>query len=168
ASGCQTCHAGALLGGNMYQKIGVVKPWPDTSDPGRYQVTKNEADKFMFKVPSLRNIEKTGPYFHDGKIATLKEAIAKMADYQVGKTLSDADIQSIETWMKSLTGVIPADYIKQPELPRALARLRSRAKRTEGASSHPSSRAAGLAKYVRMIPAPARVIEVRVSIIARS
>jgi cytochrome c peroxidase len=122
ASGCQTCHAGALLGGNMYQKIGVVKPWPDTSDPGRYQVTKNEADKFMFKVPSLRNIEKTGPYFHDGKIATLKEAIAKMADYQVGKTLSDADIQSIETWMKSLTGVIPADYIKQPELPKSTSK----------------------------------------------
>jgi len=122
ASGCQTCHAGALLGGNMYQKIGMVKPWPDTSDPGRSKVTKNEADKFMFKVPSLRNIEKTGPYFHDGKIATLKEAIAKMSEYQVGKTLSDADIQSIETWMKSLTGEIPADYIKQPTLPKSTSK----------------------------------------------
>jgi cytochrome c peroxidase len=122
ASGCQTCHAGALLGGNMYQKIGVVKPWPDTSDPGRSKVTKSEADKFMFKVPSLRNIEKTGPYFHNGKVATLKEAIAKMSDYQVGKTLSDADIQSIETWMKSLTGEIPADYIKQPELPKSTSK----------------------------------------------
>src|SRR5674476_1168569 len=80
------------------------------------QSDKREADRYMFKVPSLRNIEKTGPYFHNGKIATLKEAIAKMADHQVGKTLSDAEIQSIETWMKSLTGVIPADYIKQPEL----------------------------------------------------
>src|SRR5450759_1899842 len=103
----------------MDQKIGVVKPWPDTSDPGRYQVTKNEADTFMFKVPSLRNIEKTGPYFHDGKIATVKEAIAKMSEYQVGKTLSDADIQSIESWMKCLTGEIPAGYIKRPELPKS-------------------------------------------------
>lgn len=119
ASGCQTCHAGALVGGNIYQKIGMVKAWPNTSDPGRSKVTKNEADKFVFKVPSLRNIEKTGPYFHDGKTATLKEAIAKMAEYQVGKTLNDADIQSIETWMKSLTGEIPADYIKQPALPKS-------------------------------------------------
>jgi cytochrome c peroxidase len=122
ASGCQTCHAGALLGGNMFQKIGMAKPWPDTSDPGRFKVTKSEADKFVFKVPSLRNIEKTGPYFHNGKIATLKEAIAKMADYQVGETLSDAEIQSIETWMKSLTGAIPADYIQQPELPRSTSK----------------------------------------------
>ena len=122
ASGCQTCHAGALLGGNMFQKIGTVKPWPDTSDPGRFKVTKSEADKFMFKVPSLRNIEKTGPYFHDGKVATLKEAITKMADYQVGKTLSIAEIQSIETWMKSLTGEIPTDYIKQPELPKSTSK----------------------------------------------
>jgi cytochrome c peroxidase len=119
ASGCTTCHAGALVGGNMYQKIGAAKPWPDTSDPGRSNVTKNEADRFMFKVPSLRNVEKTGPYFHDGKIATLKDAIARMAEYQVGKKLSDADIQSIETWLKSLTGEIPADYIKQPELPKS-------------------------------------------------
>ena len=122
ASGCQTCHAGALLGGNMFQKIGVVKPWPDTSDLGRFKVTKSEADKFMFKVPSLRNIEQTGPYFHDGKIATLKEAIAKMADHQVGKTLSDEEIQSIATWMKSLTGEIPAEYIKEPALPKSTSK----------------------------------------------
>ena len=119
ASGCQTCHAGALVGGNIFQKIGVVKPWPNTSDEGRAKVTKNAADRFMFKVPSLRNVEKTGPYFHDGKIATLKDAIAKMGDYQVGKVLTDADIQSIETWLKCLTGDIPADYIKQPELPKS-------------------------------------------------
>ena len=122
ASGCQTCHAGALLGGNMFQKIGAVKAWPETSDPGRFKVTKSEADKFMFKVPSLRNIEKTGPYFHDGKTATLKEAIAKMGEYQVGKTLSDAEVQSIATWMQSLTGEIPADYIKQPDLPKSTSK----------------------------------------------
>jgi cytochrome c peroxidase len=122
SSGCQTCHAGVLLGGNMYQKIGTAKPWPDTSDPGRFKVTKSEADKFMFKVPSLRNIEETSPYFHDGKVPTLNGAIAKMADYQVGKTLSDAEIQSIVVWMKALTGEIPADYIKQPELPKSTSK----------------------------------------------
>jgi len=118
-SGCRTCHAGALVGGNLYQRIGTVKPWPESSDPGRYKVTKSEADKFVFKVPSLRNIEKTAPYFHDGKTATLNSAIAKMADYQVGKTLTEAEIQSIATWLKSLTGDLPADYIKPPVLPKS-------------------------------------------------
>jgi cytochrome c peroxidase len=122
ASGCRSCHAGALLGGNMFQKIGTVKPWPDTSDPGRFKVTKSETDRLLFKVPSLRNIEMTGPYFHDGKVPTLNGAIVKMADHQVGKTLSDAEIQSIATWMKSLTGEIPADYIKPPELPKSTSK----------------------------------------------
>lgn len=122
ASGCQTCHAGALLGGNMFQKIGTVKPWPDSSDPGRFKVTKSEADKLMFKVPSLRNIEKTGPYFHNGKVPTLNGAVETMADYQVGKTLSDAEIQSIVTWLRCLTGEIPADYIKPPELPKSTSK----------------------------------------------
>lgn len=119
ATGCQTCHAGALLGGNMYQRIGMVKPWPDTSDPGRFKVTKSEADKFLFKVPSLRNIEKTGPYFHNGKVPDLDGAVAKMADYQLSKVLGAAEIQSIVTWMRSLTGEIPADYINKPELPKS-------------------------------------------------
>lgn len=122
ASGCSTCHAGPLVGGNIYQKIGIVKPWPDNTDPGRAKITGSEGDKFMFKVPSLRNVEKTGPYFHNGKIATLRESIAMMADHQVGKTLSDAELQSIETWMKSLTGEIPAGYIRQPELPKSTSK----------------------------------------------
>lgn len=121
-SGCPTCHAGSLLGGNMYQKLGAAKSWPDASDPGRLKVTNNEADRMMFKVPSLRNIEKTGPYFHDGKVTSLNEAIVKMADYQVGTKLSDTDVQSIMAWMSSLTGDIPADYIKPPELPKSTAR----------------------------------------------
>src|SRR5581483_109614 len=89
ASGCHACHAGTLLGGNMFQKIGAVKPWPDNSDPGRFKVTKSEADRLLFKVPSLRNIEKTGPYFHNGTVGTLDDAVLKMADYQVGKTLGE-------------------------------------------------------------------------------
>jgi cytochrome c peroxidase len=121
-AGCPTCHAGMLLGGNMYQKLGAVKPWPDSSDPGRAKVTQAEADQMMFKVPSLRNIEKTAPYFHNGKVATLSDAITEMADYQLGKALTPADIQSIEAFLKALTGEIPAEYIKPPELPKSTAK----------------------------------------------
>ncbi len=119
STGCTTCHAGTYMGGSMFQKAGAVKPWPDAADPGRFKVTKNDDDKMMFKVPSLRNIEKTGPYFHDGKTSTLVEAIAKMSEYQVGKTLTDAEAKSIETFLKALTGDIPGDYIKQPVLPKS-------------------------------------------------
>jgi cytochrome c peroxidase len=122
ATGCQTCHAGALVGGNLYQKIGVMRQYPDTSDPGRAKVTKNDSDKLVFKVPSLRNIEKTGPYFHNGKVATLDEAVRQMTDYQLGKQLSEAEVRSVVTWLKSLTGEIPVEYIKAPELPKSTAR----------------------------------------------
>ena len=118
-SGCGTCHAGAYLGGNLFQKMGAVKDWPDTNDLGRAKVTKSDADRMMFKVPSLRNIEKTAPYFHDGKTATLSAAISKMAEYQLGKTLTPEQLTSMETFLKALTGDVPADLIKQPELPKS-------------------------------------------------
>lgn len=73
----------------------------------------------VFKVPSLRNIKKTGPYFHDGSVATLDEAIRNMAVHQRGVTLTDAQVKSIEIWMGSLTGQIPMNYIKPPELPKS-------------------------------------------------
>ncbi len=117
AAGCQTCHVGTYLGGNLFQKLGVAKPWPDTSDPGREKVTKSEADRMVFKVPSLRNIAKTGPYYHNGQVATLEEAVSKMAEYQLGKTLPPAEVKSITTYLNSLTGDLPVDYIKQPPLP---------------------------------------------------
>jgi cytochrome c peroxidase len=118
-AGCQTCHAGAYLGGNLYQKLGMVQAWPDSSDSGRFKVTKSQSDQMVFKVPSLRNIEKTGPYFHNGKIGTLEQAVSSMAEYQLGKKLTDAQVKSIVTWMKSLTGDLPAEYTKQPELPKS-------------------------------------------------
>ena len=71
AAGCQYCHYGVYVGGNSFQKLGVVKPWANQTDEGLYQLTKDDNDKMVFKVPSLRNIEKTGPYFHDGSVATL-------------------------------------------------------------------------------------------------
>jgi cytochrome c peroxidase len=121
-TGCQTCHAGTYLGGNQYQRLGAVKPWPDTSDPGREKVTKNEADRMVFKVPGLRNIEKTGPYFHNGKVATIEEATSLMAEYQLGKTLSPEKTNSIVVFLKSLTGDLPVEYIQRPDLPKSTSK----------------------------------------------
>ena len=121
-AGCQACHAGVYLGGNQYQRLGAVKPWPDTSDPGREKVTKNEADRMVFKVPSLRNIEKTGPYYHNGMVEKLEDAISRMAEYQLGKSLTPEKVNSIATFLKALTGDVPAEYIKAPELPKSTAK----------------------------------------------
>ena len=115
-TGCPTCHMTATVGGKMFQKIGLVHPYP-TADLGRYEVTKNEADKYFFKVPSLRNVAKTGPYFHDGSVKTLPEAVRKMAWHQLGKQLSDADVQSIVVFLGSLTGKVDEVYIAVPTLP---------------------------------------------------
>jgi cytochrome c peroxidase len=101
-SGCTACHNGATLGGQMYQKLGLVKPYA-TKDLGRYEQTKNEADKFVFKVPSLRNVAKTGPYFHDGSVKTLPEAVSLMAEYQLGKQLTAQQVSDIVTFLNSLT-----------------------------------------------------------------
>ncbi len=121
ATGCQSCHLGPYLGGSSFQKLGLAKEWPSKSDAGRYQVTKVEGDKMMFKVPSLRNISKTGPYFHDGSVPTLAEAIRKMAVYERGVELSDADVKAIATWLDTLTGNIPQNYIAKPALPKNTA-----------------------------------------------
>jgi cytochrome c peroxidase len=115
--GCMVCHTGEFLGGSMYQKVGAVEPWTNQKDPGRYSVTKDERDRMVFKVPSLRNIAKTAPYFHDGSAKTLPEAVQMMGRHQLGLELSQAEVASIVTWLNSLTGELPADYIKKPALP---------------------------------------------------
>jgi cytochrome c peroxidase len=106
-TGCTACHMGSTLGGQLYQKLGLVKDYP-TTDLGRFEVTKNEADKKLFKVPSLRNVAKTGPYFHDGSVKTLEEAVSKMGEYQLGKNLSNEEVTSIVTFLNALTGTVPA------------------------------------------------------------
>ncbi len=116
-AGCITCHSGVYVGGQTYQKLGLLKPWPSQTDPGRMKETKNEADRMMFKVPGLRNVEKTGPYFHDGSVDSLEEATKLMATHQLGKELTDAQVKSIVTWMKTLTGEVPESYIAMPTLP---------------------------------------------------
>lgn len=90
-TGCPTCHMTATIGGQMYQKLGLVHPY-ESKDLGRYDVTKQDADKYFFKVPSLRNVEKTGPWFHDGSVTTLSQAIDLMAWHQLGKKLEPADV----------------------------------------------------------------------------
>ncbi len=120
--GCQACHSGPYVGGSTYQKLGLVKPWPNQTDLGRYGVTKQDGDRFLFKVPSLRNIEKTGPYYHDGSVATLEAAVERMAEFQLGKKPPAAEIASVVAWLKSLTGDLPADYIKEPVLPKSTAK----------------------------------------------
>ena len=115
SNGCVACHSGNLLGGMMYQKLGSAKAWPNQKDQGRFQLTKKPEDKMMFKVPSLRNIEKTGPYFHDGSADTLIEAIKMMGKHQLGREISDKDAKEIETFLKTLTGELSKDIAKAPE-----------------------------------------------------
>lgn len=102
-AGCIACHNGPLLGGNSYQKMGVLNPYANTKDLGRYEVTKKDTDKYFFKVPSLRNVALTAPYFHDGGAETLEEAVRQMAHLQLNKNLSDEEVKSIVTFLKALT-----------------------------------------------------------------
>jgi cytochrome c peroxidase len=115
--GCMTCHTGEMVGGSMFQKAGIAAPWPNQDDQGRFEVTKLESDRMLFKVPSLRNVAKTAPYFHDGSASTLEEAIEMMARHQIGEELTASDVASIATWLGALTGELPMAYIAPPTLP---------------------------------------------------
>lgn len=103
--GCIRCHNGPLLGGMLYQKVGLYAPYKNTADTGRFIVTKDENDKYVFKVASLRNVTLTAPYFHDGKVATLAEAVDEMATLELGITLENAEIDAILRFLTTL-----ADY----------------------------------------------------------
>jgi cytochrome c peroxidase len=118
-TGCTTCHAGVALGGQMFQKFGIYGNYWDLTksakvDSGKITISKNAADLYVFKVPSLRNVEKTGPYFHDGSVTDLNKAISIMAKAELNKTLSDAEAKSIATFLKTLTGKVPEDAMKNP------------------------------------------------------
>ena len=115
-TGCTTCHIGSLLGGNMYHKFGLYDDyWKHTKsekiDEGRFTETGNEGDKFMFKVPSLRNVEKTFPYYHDGSVESMSDAIQIMAVTQLNKELTDLELKNIGEFLKSLTGEIPKEAL---------------------------------------------------------
>ena len=114
---CVMCHSGPYLGGRMYQRLGLEKSWDWDDDQGRFDVTGNEGDRQVFKVSSLRNIAMTGPYFHNGSITALDEAVNVMAIHQLDKTLDQSQVQLIVTFLESLTGEIDVAYIARPELP---------------------------------------------------
>jgi len=115
--GCQTCHFGPGMGGGMFQKLGLVMPWRDTRDLGRFELSKQDSDRQVFKVPSLRNVAETAPYYHDGSVPTLEEAVHLMGRHQLGKELSKQDIGSIVTFLRTMTGPLPLELINKPELP---------------------------------------------------
>lgn len=115
-SGCTACHNGVAVGGNSFQKMGVVEAYKATSPAeGRVAVTKDEADRFAFKVPTLRNVELTYPYFHDGEASTLSQAVDTMGRIQLGKTFSAEENGKIVAFLKTLTGEQPS--FKMPILP---------------------------------------------------
>jgi len=124
ATGCAGCHSGKLLGGTMNQRFGLVKDyWLETGsskvDVGRFAATKKEEDKYVFRVPMLRNVAKTPPYFHDGSVEQLDRAVRIMASVQLGKTLDDPTVRSIVSFLESLTGEVPANYAppgRRPEM----------------------------------------------------
>ena len=108
--GCASCHQGLNIGGNMYQKLGIMEDYfaarglVSASDLGRFNITKREQDRYFFKVPSLRNVAVTPPYLHDGSAATLEEAVQVMARYQLGKKLRPAEVAKIVAFLRTLTG----------------------------------------------------------------
>lgn len=107
-SGCVACHNGEAVGGNSFQKMGVVEPYHAKSEAqGRSAVTGKDADRFNFKVPTLRNVEMTYPYFHDGAANTLTEAVDIMGRLQLGKTFTDKENAAIVAFLKTLTGDQP-------------------------------------------------------------
>ncbi len=120
--GCASCHSGVGVGGGSFQKFGVTANyWPVTGsqeiDQGRYLVTHDDADLYVFKVPSLRNVAMTPPYFHDGSVPSLDRAVVIMAKLQLGADLGPDDTRDIVAFLGSLTGEMPKDFITAPILP---------------------------------------------------
>ncbi|MDY6942364.1 MAG: cytochrome-c peroxidase [Pseudomonadota bacterium] len=124
--GCGACHGGLNMGGRMYARFGAVKdPGVDLlppADKGRYEVTHSAGDEFAFKVPSLRNIALTAPYFHTGRIWDLEQAVTVMAESQLGMQLSEDEVSKIAAFLMSLTGEQP--QVTYPILPPSVATTR--------------------------------------------
>jgi len=130
AVGCVGCHSGVTVGGQMYQKFGVTQDyWIATGskeielfkgrDKGRFQDTKNDADAFIFKVQQLRNVAVTPPYFHDGSVADLHDAVRIMGKLQLGRDLGTDEVNDIVAFLESLTGEVPQQFASVPSLPPA-------------------------------------------------
>ena len=120
--GCAGCHFSPFVGGQMYQKFGMFEPYQkytksEKVDEGKFAVTKNDSDKFVFKVPVLRNVAMTAPYFHDGSVDKLADAVWIMGKIQLGKDLPKEQVQDIVAFLHALTGKIPEEVLTIPVLP---------------------------------------------------
>jgi len=115
-TGCITCHIGPAVGGGTFQKLGVVERY-ETDDTGRFELTGIESDRFVFKVPSLRNVAETGPWLHDGSIVELPGVVRIMAQYQLGKQLTQGQVDDIVAFLNALTGSLDPALAAAPELP---------------------------------------------------
>ncbi len=140
--GCPACHTGQNVGGSMYQKMGLVRNYfelrgtPLTeADNGRFNVTRQESDRHRFKVPTLRNVALTAPYFHDGTRQTLAEAVKIMGQVQLGRELTEPQVADIVAFLESLTGEIPAASRPTPEEVAPAAPAAPTVPGTEGATS---------------------------------
>lgn len=119
---CVGCHFSPYVGGQTYHKFGIFEPYQkytksEKVDEGRFAVTKNESDKFVFKVPVLRNVAMTPPYFHDGSVDKLSDAVWIMGKIQLGKDLPKEQVQDIVAFLHALTGTIPEEARTIPLLP---------------------------------------------------
>lgn len=137
-TGCASCHVGPGLGGTMYQRMGLVNSYFEgreltEGDNGRFNVTQKESDRHMFKVPLLRNVALTAPYFHDGSVASLDEAVRQMAHLQVGLELSAEEVANITAFLNTLTGEIPQIDVAALNLPPARTKDQAEAPATEAA-----------------------------------
>lgn len=125
-TGCAACHSGINVGGQMYAPFGVIeRPGADIlppNDKGRFAVTKTVSDEYVFRVPPLRNIELTPPYFHSGQVWDLNQAVGIMATDQLGKSLNDDQVAKITAFLKSLTGEQP--QVTYPIMPPSVATTR--------------------------------------------
>lgn len=114
STGCNACHVGPLMGGNMFQKYPLFGTHQELTgstvdDFGKMQATQNEADKYMFKVPSLRNIAETWPYLHDGSVKELDKTVSLMAKAELNKELTPEQTADVVAFLKTLTGEVPAE-----------------------------------------------------------
>lgn len=115
-SGCTACHNGEAAGGTSFQRMGIVQVYESTSPvEGRYSITGDDADRFSFKVPTLRNVEYTYPYFHDGQAKTLEESVDIMGQIQLGRHYTEEEIDKVVAFLKTLTGDMPS--LTLPMLP---------------------------------------------------
>jgi cytochrome c peroxidase len=116
-TGCITCHNGVGAGGGMYQKFGIFGKYGGSDDPGRFNITHDEKDQFVFKVPMWRNVTRTAPYFNNGSVWDLKEAIRIMAKIQLNKQLTNEEVDRIADFLHSLEGNPPQEAMTLPILP---------------------------------------------------